>query len=150
MHVAAAGNSPVAGDAHGSKRGIEALSRSLSKIFLLLSLLMFTGGGIAPARDRAASNAARMSPAAASTRMAGDKAQARRRRRKTRRTRQRGQRMSQPKDNSPSRDAGQTGDAGEQKKVDKADDAGKKQPPAPRPRRRYDPVLQPPEKTRTP
>ncbi|MCA1564739.1 MAG: hypothetical protein LC803_03585 [Acidobacteria bacterium] len=58
--------------------------------------------------------------------------------------------MTQPKDDSQPRDAGQQGDAAGQKKVDKVDEAKKTQPPAPRPRRRYDPVLQPPEKTRVP
>jgi hypothetical protein len=59
--------------------------------------------------------------------------------------------MTQPKEDSRPRDAGQGGDAAGQKKVDGTDEAKKTQPPAPRwPRRRYDPVLQPPEKTRVP
>jgi len=55
--------------------------------------------------------------------------------------------MSQQKDHPQPRAAGQSDDAAKQKQID---EAGKKQPPAPRPRRRYDPVLQPPEKTRVP
>jgi hypothetical protein len=59
--------------------------------------------------------------------------------------------MTQPKDDSQPSDAGQQDGAAGQKEVNKVDEAKKTEPPAPRrPRRRYDPVLQPPEKTRVP
>ncbi|HYG10274.1 MAG TPA: hypothetical protein VD835_10020 [Pyrinomonadaceae bacterium] len=55
--------------------------------------------------------------------------------------------MSEPKDEPQPRDAGQPTDAAGEKKVDETKNPT---PPAPRPRRRYDPVLQPPEKTERP
>ncbi|MDQ1591831.1 MAG: hypothetical protein QOG71_2458 [Pyrinomonadaceae bacterium] len=55
--------------------------------------------------------------------------------------------MSETKDDSRPRDSGESDDAAGQKKVG---ESRKPEPPAPRPRRRYDPVLQPPEKTRKP
>lgn len=126
------------------------MAKGLSKIFLTLSFVMFPPG-ITAAHEAAESRTA----AGAGAAIVGDQAQTRRRvrrRRAARRTTQRGQRMTQPKDNSqPQGDAARQDDAAEQKKADKIGEAGKIQPPVPRrPRRRYDPVLQPPEKTRVP
>jgi hypothetical protein len=135
------------------KRGGEALLRGLKKIFLTLSFVIFLTG-ITTARDASAA-AIRASAGKATAATAGDEAQphnrrVRRRRVAARRTGKRGHPMTQSRDDSRPRDAGQQDDAAGQKKTDKVDEANKTQPPAPRPRRRYDPVLQPPEKTRVP
>lgn len=112
------------------------------KIVLILSFVLFAVGN-APARDPETSRRAVAS---------GDETQTRqsRARRRRRRTRQRGDRMSQPKDHPPARDAERPGEAGVPKKVEEVKETGKTPRPAPRPRRRYDPVLQPPEKAPTP
>ncbi|MDQ1524553.1 MAG: hypothetical protein QOE47_2477, partial [Pyrinomonadaceae bacterium] len=120
--------------------------KNLAKNILMLALLSFptvnASGSDAAARGAAGTTA--------TARDAGDGGQTRRRRtrqRVVRRTRKRGQRMSETKDDSRPRDSGESDDAAGQKKVGESQ---KPELPAPRPRRRYDPVLQPPEKTRKP
>ncbi len=123
----------------------------------MLSFVIFPAG-LATSRETATT-------AGATVANAGDEGQTRRRRnnsssrrrRHVRRAGKRGRPMTQPTqptpptDNAQPRDAGQREDETGQKRVDVIDEAGKKQPPVPRqPRRRYDPVLQPPEKTRVP
>jgi hypothetical protein len=117
------------------------LPGTILKIVLILSFVLFAGDD-AFARDLETSR-----PAAADGETQTRQSGARRRRR---RTRQRGDRMSQPKDHPPARDAGRPGEAGEPKKVEEVKEGGKTPRPAPRPRRRYDPVLQPPEKAPVP
>jgi hypothetical protein len=107
---------------------------------------MLPGGGSTPARGAAGTPAADGLPTAG----AGDEEAAQqrgKRRSRRRRNAKRGQRMTQPKDNAKPHAAGESPDAAGQKKIDEAKKTG---PPARWPRRRYDPVLQPPEKTRVP
>jgi hypothetical protein len=140
------GKQPVAFDETVSQGG-EALARNLPVIVLTILLVMFPGGST-PARG--ATGALAAAGAGLPSVAVGDEeaAQGRERRRsRKRRNVKRGQRMSQPKDNAKPHEAGESPDAAGQKKVD---EAKKTQPPAPRPRRRYDPVLQPPERTRVP
>ena len=144
-HNFTGGKRPVAFD-RTVAQGDEALARNLPVIVLTIFLVMFPGGGT-PARGTTDAPAA----AGLSSATVGDEeaAQGRgRRRSRKRRNAKRGQRMSQPKDNEKPHVAGESPDAARQKKID---EAKKTPPPAPRyPRRRYDPVLQPPERTRVP
>jgi hypothetical protein len=144
-HNFTGGKRPVAFDEKVS-RGGEALARNLPVIVLTIVLVMFPGSTPARGATGALAGAGAGQPSAAMGDEEAAQGRGRRRSRK-RRSVKRGQRMSQPKDNAKPHEAGESTDAAGQKKVD---EAKKTQPPAPRPRRRYDPVLQPPERTRVP